>query len=134
MKPGMTRLRLAGVWHLSDPGSLNDLHWSFRNLLVVEPSPLMLDVQGAIQLLLHDHPRGPNIVVDLIQSAVVSHGEVMAQGALGLQAQDAAQITPRGCRPVQICSLHRLHAKAPVLDRQIAPQEPIGFLHRLDPR
>ena len=80
----------------------------------------MPDVQGAIQPLFHHHPLGPHVVVDLIQSAVVRYSEVIAQGALGLDAQDPVQIQPLRDRPMQIRAFRRLHRKTPVVDRQIA--------------
>ena len=60
-------------------------------------------------------------------------GEIVAQAAGRLEAEDGLQLQAIRCRPTQIGGLRRRHGKAPVIDGQILLQEPIRLVQGRDP-
>ena len=108
------------------------LHGPRRDRVKVERATLVRDPHRPIHALFHQHMGGPDRSVNLIESPLVRDGEVLAQAAGRLQAQDAVQLPVRGAGSMQIRGLRGRHRKAPVVDRQIALQEPIRLLQGRD--
>ena len=98
-----------------------------------ERQTLMRDPHGPIHERFHQHMGSPDRLVNLIGSPLIRIGEVLAQAAGRLTAQDAVQLPVCRTGAMPISGLCRRHRNAPGVDRQIALQKPIRRLQSRAP-
>lgn len=96
-----------------------------RDWVKGERPSVVCEPQRPIHSFFHHHMGGPDIVVDLIEVSVVSHGPIATQHPGRFDAEDAVEMSAGQTGPMQISGLRRLHGKALIVCGQIGLQEPV---------
>ncbi len=132
--PRMVRPRRDRAPRAGNRCDCRGLHGPRRDRVNVERPTLVRDPHRPIHALFHQHMGGPDRLVNLIESPLVRDGEVLAQASWSSSGTGCGPAPCARDGAMQISGLCWRHRNAPVVDRQIALQEPIRLLQGRDPR
>ncbi len=102
------------------------------NLMKGEQDLLMANPHGAVDQFFDDYGLCVDPVVYLVEPPVVLDRVIMLQGPFVLDAEDGSEINVVK-RTMQIFGVFRRHTEAPVLDREIGNEEPVGIRYASQP-